>query len=83
MGKIRWWLYRHWSLFIHKFNYHHMSLSYPDGDTVAWCHWCGIRCKLRTKAEQETLTKALNKLANYGEAIVEDHIMKEHNEIPD
>lgn len=27
----------------HKFNWHHMKPSYPDGDTMLWCHWCGIR----------------------------------------
>lgn len=27
----------------HRFNWHYMPASYPDGDTMLWCHWCGIR----------------------------------------
>lgn len=27
----------------HRFNWHYMQPSYPDGDTMLWCHWCGIR----------------------------------------
>lgn len=27
----------------HRFNWHYMPPSYPDGDTMIWCHWCGAR----------------------------------------
>lgn len=27
----------------HRHNWHHMKPCYPDGDTMLWCHWCGIR----------------------------------------
>lgn len=35
--------YKNWQKFIHKHNYHHMELSYPEGEIQAWCHWCGLR----------------------------------------
>lgn len=52
------WRYRTWSRFIHRFNYHHMPLSYPDDDIIAWCHWCGLRDKLQPS--QSTLKKEKN-----------------------
>jgi len=27
----------------HKFNWHYMKPSHIEGDTMLWCHWCGIR----------------------------------------
>ncbi len=27
----------------HKYGWHHMREVYPDGDTMLWCEWCGIR----------------------------------------
>lgn len=27
----------------HRFNWHYAPPSYPDGDTMLWCHWCGMR----------------------------------------
>ena len=27
----------------HRYNWHHMVICYPDGDTLVWCQWCGIR----------------------------------------
>ena len=27
----------------HRFNWHHMKPCYPMGETMLWCHWCGIR----------------------------------------
>lgn len=27
----------------HRFNWHYAPPSYPDGDTMLWCHWCGFR----------------------------------------
>jgi hypothetical protein len=54
--------YRWWQKFIHKFNYHHMELAHPDGDTLAWCHWCGLRDIVYdpTKAKK-TLSQRLSK----------------------
>lgn len=27
----------------HRFHWHYAPPSYPDGDTMLWCHWCGFR----------------------------------------
>jgi hypothetical protein len=27
----------------HRFHWHYAPPSYPDGDTMLWCHWCGMR----------------------------------------
>jgi hypothetical protein len=35
--------YRMVSRWAHKFNWHHMDICHPDGDTMHWCHWCGLR----------------------------------------
>ena len=33
----------------HRFNWHYMPPSYPDGDTMIWCHWCGARDVIKRK----------------------------------
>lgn len=55
--------YQRWQKFIHRHNYHHMELSYPGGDIIAWCHWCGLRDKFpktSTLSISVTHTKNLN-----------------------
>jgi hypothetical protein len=34
--------------FTHRHHWHYMPISGPfdDGTSQAWCHWCGIRCRL-------------------------------------
>lgn len=27
----------------HRYNWHHVTVCHPDGDTVLWCKWCGLR----------------------------------------
>lgn len=27
----------------HRFNWHYAPPIYPDGDTMLWCKWCGMR----------------------------------------
>lgn len=27
----------------HRYNWHHATVCYPDGDTLYWCQWCGMR----------------------------------------
>ena len=27
----------------HAFNWHYAPPIYPDGDTMLWCKWCGLR----------------------------------------
>lgn len=37
------WAYRKFKQFMHKRNWHHMTVCHPDGDTQHWCQWCGLR----------------------------------------
>ncbi len=27
----------------HRYNWHYAPPSYPERDTLLWCHWCGFR----------------------------------------
>ncbi len=36
-------IYRHLMRLAHRFNWHHMAVSYPENDKTLWCHWCGAR----------------------------------------
>ena len=27
----------------HRYGWHKMEESHPEGDTMLWCHWCGLR----------------------------------------
>ena len=27
----------------HRFHWHYAPPIYPDGDTILWCKWCGLR----------------------------------------
>jgi hypothetical protein len=43
----------------HHFNWHYAPPIYPEGDTVLWCKWCGLRQvvkqRTRTIAELEEI----------------------------
>jgi len=53
--KGKWLAYRAVMKLAHRHNWHHMKPCYPDGDTMLWCHWCGIR--IVTKRKGESLAK--------------------------
>ena len=36
-------LYRTIMRVAHHFNWHYAPPCYPDGDTMLWCKWCGMR----------------------------------------
>lgn len=36
----------------HQHNWHHMKPCYPNGDTMLWCHWCGIRVVTHRHTDQ-------------------------------
>ena len=40
---MKYWLYRWFMSFAHRYGWHKMEESHPDGDTMLWCHWCGLR----------------------------------------
>lgn len=49
-------LYRPLMRLAHYYNWHYAPPTYPHGDTMLWCQWCGLRYieKRRPNAEQET-----------------------------
>lgn len=53
--KARYIAYRWLMKLAHRHNWHHMKPCYPEGDTMLWCHWCGIR--IVTKRKGEALAK--------------------------
>jgi hypothetical protein len=38
-----WVLYRLTMKLTHRWHWHYMKPCYPEGDTLLWCQWCGIR----------------------------------------
>ena len=38
-------LYRVTMRLAHRFNWHYAPPVHPEGDTVLWCKWCGLRQK--------------------------------------
>ena len=40
------WGYRVIQRALHALNLHYMPATYPDGDVVLWCRWCGARSKV-------------------------------------
>jgi len=42
---IRGMAYRATMRIAHHFNWHYAPPVHPEGDTVLWCKWCGLRQK--------------------------------------
>lgn len=40
---MRYWLYRWFMEFAHRHGWHKMDEFHPEGDTLLWCQWCGLR----------------------------------------
>ena len=40
---IKWYLYRLAMRIAHRFNWHYAPPIHPEGDTLIWCKWCGLR----------------------------------------
>jgi len=36
-------LYRWFMEFAHRHGWHKMDEFHPEGDTLLWCQWCGLR----------------------------------------
>jgi hypothetical protein len=45
----KWAIYRWFMRLAHKHGWHHMTELYPDGDTMLYCSWCGIRIVTKHK----------------------------------
>lgn len=35
-------IYRRLMQLAHRYNWHHITISYPEGDTKRTCQWCGM-----------------------------------------
>lgn len=46
----------------HRFNWHYAPPSYPAGDTMLWCKWCGFRQVIKSCAFTEDEIKASMKM---------------------
>ena len=33
----------------HRFNWHHTTTTYPEGDTLVRCQWCGLASVIRRR----------------------------------
>ena len=54
---IKWKLYRIIMKISHKYYWHYAPPIYPDGDTVLWCKWCGLRDTIKRKNDKNILDK--------------------------
>ena len=43
------WCYQAFQRLAHRFNWHHMVVCYPNGDTLLRCQWCGITVLTKTR----------------------------------
>lgn len=54
---VRGMLYRLTMRVAHRFHWHYAPPIYPDGDTVFWCQWCGLRMVMK-RAKGDKLTSS-------------------------
>lgn len=40
---MKYYFYRWFMSFAHRHGWHKMDEFRPDGDTLLWCQWCGLR----------------------------------------
>jgi DNA-directed RNA polymerase subunit RPC12/RpoP len=40
---MKYWFYRWFMVFAHHRGWHKMEELHPEGDTMFWCQWCGLR----------------------------------------
>jgi hypothetical protein len=43
MSRLYWKLHRTLMKLAHRYHWHYAPPIHPDGDTVLWCQWCGLR----------------------------------------
>jgi hypothetical protein len=44
------------TILAHRFNWHHVVVCQPDGDTLYWCQWCGMRAVMRRANDKPRIT---------------------------
>ena len=61
MSKPRWSFrglgYRTVMRVAHRFNWHYAPPIYPEGDTVLWCQWCGLRQIVKSRTWKAGISK--------------------------
>jgi hypothetical protein len=55
---LRGFLYRVIMRIAHRYHWHYAPPIYPDGDTMLWCKWCGMRDVI-SRASRDTSMKAI------------------------
>ena len=56
MFNIKGKLYRLIMRIAHHYNWHYAPPTYPDGDTMLWCKWCGFREVIRKKGDKPSIS---------------------------
>lgn len=46
LGWLRGRSYRVIMRIAHRFNWHYAPPCHPEGDTLLWCQWCGLRYRI-------------------------------------
>lgn len=61
MLKTLWYrtLYRPFMRLAHRYNWHHATVCHPDGDTLFWCQWCGMRDVMKRRDARRAALDAL------------------------
>lgn len=54
-GVMRGLIYRTVMKIAHKFHWHYAPPCYPDGDTMLWCKWCGMRDVVKKVSKKVSL----------------------------
>ena len=49
---MKYWLNRWFMSFAHRHGWHKMDEFHPDGDTLLWCQWCGLRVVTKRRLTQ-------------------------------
>lgn len=51
-------LYRPVMRWMHRHHLHYLKECHPEGDTMLWCEWCGVRYVMpRNKSEPPTVNE--------------------------
>lgn len=54
---VNWKFYRLLMKVAHRYNWHHATVCYPDGDTLYWCQWCGMRDVMKRRGYKAVISE--------------------------
>ena len=49
--------YRQIMTIAHRYHWHYAPPVYPEGDTLLWCQWCGLKHIVRRRGQVDALKK--------------------------